>query len=234
VSLTVRITDTANGNPAPLVPVDDAGVHVIAVSKQLDWHEHVHPRDAGDSTFPVTVSFPHDGEYVFFIQFRPAGDEVQTQRLLLSVGRSTTPSTVLSLTPRRRAIGSYRVARATLPNALRANIWSSLTFHVTRNGKAVGNIDARSVSGHLTIVSEGAGELVDSHSTAEEATGGIRAGAHAPLHPPVGDDVHARAPVGPDVTFHARFPRPGHYRVWTDFLAGKDRLRTDFVVRVEQ
>ena len=79
---------------------------------------------------------------------------------------------------------------------------------------------------------ENGSELVLAHSTVEEAQGGVRAGSHAPLHPPMADDVHLRQDVGPDVTFHAQFPRPGRYKMWTVLLAGGDRLQADFVIEV--
>ena len=230
-TLTITIKETSGATPR-LELADDALLHVVAVSRDLNWHEHAHPQEVSDGRFEAPLTFPEDGQYVFFLEFQPAGSNSETSRVEWTLGSRRMARRSLRLTPADRSLGAYTIQLAS-SGALHADSWSALTFHVARSGTPVRNLDARAALGGLLIVDEDANDLVSSHSTIEEVQGGVRAGTHATLHPFVPDDIHLRQPLGPDLTFHAKFPRPGRYKVWTEFVAGKDKLMTDFVVIVK-
>ena len=44
----------------------------------------------------------------------------------------------------------------------------------------------------------------------------------------------AKLKSGPDVTFEALMPRPGNYRIWTQFLRGDSLTTVSFTVRAER
>lgn len=223
----------SDGTTPPLEPTYSASLHAIAVSRDLRWYAHLHSdaQPVGDVSLEMT--FPADGDYVLFVYFRPAGGEIQSDRLPLLVGRSrrSGPISPLRPTPLVRDIRGYRIEMTAAPRPLRANVWEAFTFRMERGGKPVPNLGSEGALGHLAIVGEGAADFVFAHSTVEEA-GGIRSAMHAPIHPPMPNE--AMKPVGPEVTFHARFPRPGRYKLWAEFTPGGDDVMAEFVVEVTE
>ena len=225
----------SNGATPTLDPTYNASLHVILVSRDLRWYRHIHSDMQPASDVPIDVTFSSDGEYVLFAYFRPAGAEVQSDRVPLTVGaaRRSEPLT-LRPTPLGREARGYRIEMTESPTPLRANVWESLTFRMLHGGTTVPNLGPEGSFGHLAIVREGANDFVFAHSTVEEA-GGIRRGMHVPAHPALPDEPeHAVQPVGPEVTFHARFPRPGRYKLWAEFTPGGDDVMADFVVEVKE
>lgn len=226
---------SSNGVTPSLEPTYNASLHVIIVSRDLRWYEHIHSDTLSASDVPLSVTFPADGEYVLFAYFRPAFAEVQSDRVPLTVGRSrTVQQQLLHTTPLVRELHGYRIEMTASPQPLRANVWESFTFRMERGGTPVTNLGSEGALGHLAAVSEDARDFVFAHSTVEEA-GGIRSGMHVPAHPALPDEpLHAMQPVGPEVTFHARFPHPGRYKLWAEFTPGGDTLMADFVVEVKE
>ena len=226
---------SSNGVAPSLESTYNASLHVIIVSRDLRWYEHIHSDTQPASDIPFNVTFPADGEYVLFAYFRPAFAEVQSDRVPLRVGRSrTVQQQPLHTTALVREIRGYRVEMTANPQPLRANVWESFTFRMGRSGTPVANLGSEGALGHLAIVSEDARDFVFAHSTVEEA-GGIRSGMHVPAHPALPDEpLHAMQPVGPEVTFHARFPHPGRYKLWAEFTPGGARVMEDFIVEVKE
>ena len=226
---------SSNGVTPSLEPTYNASLHVIIVSRDLRWFEHIHSDTQSASDVPLSVTFPAAGEYVLFAYFRPAFAEVQSDRVPLTVGRSrTVQQPPLQTTPLVRELHGYRIEMTASPQPLRANVWESFTFRMERGGTPVANLGSEGALGHLAAVSEDARDFVFAHSTVEEA-GGIRSGMHVPAHPALPDEpLHAMQPVGPEVTFHARFPHSGRYKLWAEFTPGGDTLMADFVVEVKE
>lgn len=225
----------SGGDPASLQQTYDSYLHVLAVSRDLHWYSHLHIDEAPIADHKLTLTFPANGEYVLFAYFQPASGPVETQAIPITVGRrpshaATRPLAPTSLT---RDVREYHVEMTMTPQPLRANVWQSFTFHMSHGGEPVPNLGSEGQLGHLAIFSEGANDFVFAHSTVEEA-GGIRSEMHVPAHPTLPDEPqHALQPVGPEVTFHARFPRPGRYKLWAEFRPLGDDVMAQFVVTVQ-
>lgn len=230
-TLTFQVVDQ-NNQPATLRPIGDSLLHVVAVNTSLTWYQHVDPADAGDDTFESSVTFPAAGEYVLYVTYAVAGSEQAIDRYAMNVGARTSSRRPLRLTTLNRSVNGYEVALSTDPKPPHAGSWTTLKFHVSRQGNPVDDIEGASALSHLVIVGEDAREWVLSHSTVEEAAGGVRAGAHTALHPSLANDPHERLPLGPDLTFHVFFPRRGRYKIWTNFRRSQERIAPDFVIDV--
>jgi hypothetical protein len=50
--------------------VHEEPIHLIVVSEDLSWFDHIHPKQQGDA-YNVTLTFPHGGEYIFFADYKP-------------------------------------------------------------------------------------------------------------------------------------------------------------------
>ncbi len=235
VHLALSIVNS-NGTTPTLEETYNASLHVIVVSRDLRWYAHLHSAASSAADVAFDLTFPSDGEYVLFTYFRPQYAEVQTDRRPLVVGnpRRNEPLHPLPPTPLAREIRGYRVEMTETPQPPHANVWETFTLRMQRRGQPVASLGSEGALGHLAIVAEGASDFVFAHSTIEEA-GGIRSGLHVPMHPSLPDEaMHALKPVGPEVTFHARFPRPGRYKLWAELKPDSDDVMADFVVDVKQ
>lgn len=233
--ITVSIV-RSDGAPASLQQTYDSYLHVLAVSRDLRWYSHLHIDEEQISDYKLPLTFPADGDYVLFAYFQPASAQIETRTIPITVGRrrpSHRTARPLEPTPLIRDVRGYRVEMTMTPQPLRVNVWQSFTFHMTHGGEPVPNLGSEGKLGHLGIVREGANDFVFAHSTVEEA-GGIRSEMHVPAHPTLPDEPqHALQPVGPEVTFHARFPHPGRYKLWAEFHPLGDDVVAEFVVTVQ-
>ena len=232
VRITLRIAAPSGSLPQS-EPDGNRAVHVVAVSRDLAWYEHVHPQLDRES-YIARLTFPRAGEYVLYAIVLPEDGPELVRKQDLIVG--TNPGTAkvpLTISPRERRTGRYTVRLRTNPEPPAIGDWSSLIFDVLRDGEPVTNLTPTGTLGHMVILREGGEDFVYAHSTDGEAVKGVRARAHLPALP--GSlDTHRRhtGDTGPEVTFHTQFPRVGKYKVWVEFLAGGDAIKADFVVDV--
>lgn len=94
--LAYRVSDAESGEAISEMPVDhERQMHLIAVSRDLDRFQHVHPEPDGSGRFAVTTEFPAQGTYVLFDEFVRDGRKVLDRREI-EVGKG---GGVASLTP---------------------------------------------------------------------------------------------------------------------------------------
>jgi hypothetical protein len=224
----------AGGGPTILEDAGGEPLHVIAVSRDLSWLRHAHPRPAQPGAYTFDITFPKDGRYEVFAVAAPRGRERQTLRTSVVVGEAVeSPAASLSVSERERRFGSYAVRLTTKPEPLISGQWATLTFRLEREGTPVTNLRSDAGAGHLVILDASATNFVYAHSTDGEAMRGVRARSHQPATPPtIREHEHGGDDRGPDVQFHALFPVPGRYKVWAEFAPGEDHLTVDFVVDV--
>ncbi|HYR28036.1 MAG TPA: hypothetical protein VEU30_06190 [Thermoanaerobaculia bacterium] len=219
-----------------LEPIAHSDVHLIAVSRDLSWYEHLHPRRDG-ATWKATMTFPEPGEYVLHTIFRPTyGSQIVEKQVVRVNGAATRTVRQSQVSPREQRKGNYTVRLTANPEPPAAGVWNALTFSIAREGKAVTNLVPTGTLGHIVILREGGEDFVYAHSTDGEALGGIRGRAHVRATPTELAADHRRhvGDTGPAVTFHTRFPKIGRYRMWVEFRAGDDTIDSDFVVDVTQ
>lgn len=56
-------------------------VHVIAVTRDLSWYEHLHASERERSAFELDITFPREDEYILYTYFKPH-DELQRRHAL--------------------------------------------------------------------------------------------------------------------------------------------------------
>ena len=204
-----------------LVVVHEHLLHLIVVSDDLVFFDHVHPMIQKDGSFLLDYEFPHDGRYLLFADVTPRGERSQVFRLPLAIGSAETrrrdgPAD-LSISPTlAREIGRYRVEMVLQPRSLVAEREANLAFRLEKDGKPVTDLwPYIGAMGHCVIISEDTQRYLHSHP--EQL-----ASAPAP---------DARG--GPVISFHTNFPQPGRYKVWGQFKRGDEIIVADFVVDVE-
>lgn len=223
------------GDPPPLELIAGHPVHLVAVSSDLRWYEHLHPQGEG-STWTSGITVPVAGRYILYAIIRPPnGPERIEKRIVIAAGETQSLyAQPLSASPREKVSGSYTVRLRTKPEPPEATIWNSLIFEISRDGAPVTDLTPTGRLGHMVIIGEGGEDFVYAHSTDGEALSGIRARAHQPATPNRTADDHRRhvGDTGPEVMFHAAFKSIGTYKVWVEFMASGDPIRADFVLDV--
>ncbi len=66
-------------------------LHLIIVSDDLSFFDHVHPVRQEDGTFTLDYKFPHAGNFLLFADIMPNGERAQVFRLPLSIDENTPP-----------------------------------------------------------------------------------------------------------------------------------------------
>ncbi|HUI07039.1 MAG TPA: DUF2231 domain-containing protein [Verrucomicrobiae bacterium] len=229
---TLRLTPefTATGETVrDLLVMHEHLLHLIVVSEDLSFFDHVHPVRQDDGSFTIDYKFPHDGRFLLFADIMPCGERNQVFRLPVeveaNVGGASAPRSNGVAAPRplplspaaAREIGQYHVEMIVQPRTLVAQREAQLAFRLERDGRPVTDLSPYiGAMGHCVIISEDTQSYLHSHPEQFSA---------AP--PP-----NARG--GPEVSFHTMFPRPGRYKVWGQFKRGNKIIVADFVVNVEK
>lgn len=204
----------ADGKPvSSLDVVHTKKLHLIIASRDLSFFDHVHPkaRQDGDPLILENYIFPHGGEYVLYADCTPTGDRNQVFRIpVMVVGNVPTPQSLLVTPAQARIFGPYRVALTMTPNPPQVNDETTLTFTLSKDGLPLTDVEPfLGAGGHCVILSEDTQNYLHSHPT---EMGGER--------------------FGPNIVFHAKFPRPGVYKIWGQFKHKGKPLTADFIVQV--
>lgn len=212
--------------------VHEKPFHLFVVSEDLAHYDHVHPVLQEDGSLLVETVFPAAGKYHVYCDFFPIGGMPQVVRKSLTTAgyrrtRRSSPKRLVPDTILRKSVDGIRFELSVVPSPLAAGLPAVLMYHLVdeTTGKPVMDLEPYlGAWGHTLILSEDAGEFLHSHPTAMIPDTAVR---KALTH-------------DADVSFNARFRRPGHYRIWSQFQRrGKvttvtftlDVAGVDFIVR---
>jgi uncharacterized membrane protein len=208
-----------------LVRVHEHLMHLIVVSPDLSYFDHVHPEPQPDGSFAIDYTYPADGAYLLFADITPRGARSQVFRVpvtTMSPSSSSTPSnTTMHLVPSpalARPLAADPTITAELypsPRTPIAGVHCQLLFRLSKGGQPLTDLEPYiGAMGHCVILSEDTQTYLHSHP---EQLFAPKPGARG----------------GPEVAFHTRFPRPGRYKVWGQFKRGEQVLVADFVLDVK-
>lgn len=227
-----RLAVAITGSDATaLEPIAGQLVHVFAVTRDLSWHEHIHPKLEGDS-YVGSISFPAGGEYVVYAIYKPRSSAEVVTKWAVAVNGSPTAPKPLQPTASVTTSGAYTVRLRPTPDPPSTTGWNALRFTIEREGEPVTDLTPTGSLGHIVILREGAEEFSYAHSTDGEALAGVRARLHVPATPIGNTHERHQEDTGPDVTFHTRFSTPGRHKIWAGFTVGADEIDVEFVVDV--
>lgn len=188
VTLTLRAIDPATGATANHFDiVHEKLIHLFVVSQNLEFFAHIHPTPQKDGSFVQEVKLPFGGSYRLLADFYPSGSVPQLALSTIFVSGAAPP---LNLSP---SVAPMHAENLTAdlkmePEAPLAGLETRLTY---RLDPADGLEPYLGAWGHMLVASS---DLIDL--------------LH--LHPFLGD---SRTPL----QFNVIFPRPGLYRIWTQF-----------------
>jgi uncharacterized membrane protein len=199
-----------------LLVVHEHLLHLIIVSDDLSFFDHVHPVRQTDGTFTIDYKFPHGSSFLLFADITPPGERAQVFRLPVTVAGEASPTATVSLSPTlAREVGPYHVEIIVQPRTLVAERETQLAFRLELDGKPVTDLSPYiGAMGHCVIISEDTKWYLHSHPQMFVAS------------------LPADARGGPEVAFHTMFPKPGRYKVWGQFKRNDKIIVADFVVNV--
>lgn len=195
--------------------VHDKFYHLFVLSRDMEFFQHLHPEPEKDGSFSLEVTLPKPGHYVLFSDFFPrgGGPQVITTPIVTAGFDGDIASSIPTLKPESvwdKTLDGSRVQLKVEPSQLLAAEDLDLPIHFTdaATGAAVNDLQRYlGAFAHALILSEDMVDFIHTHPEEQLEGTTITGGG------------------GPDVTFHAVFPRPGRYRMWLQFQR-HDRLST--------
>ena len=187
-------------------------VHLVIVREDLGSFAHLHPEmDAGGS-FRISYQFPAGGEYRLFADVAPqgAGSQVLSARIKVS-GKPGDRFSLEQAGPKALPApdGDLTVILQS-PTTVAAGKTLPLTFTLknTGDGGLPGGMEPYlGARGHLLMVGQDASTFVHAHPNEDPSAG--------------------------QVTFLARFPKPGLYRAWAQFQRNGTVRTVSFVFKAQ-
>ncbi|MBI4887115.1 MAG: hypothetical protein HY824_08480 [Acidobacteria bacterium] len=216
-------------NPSSGAPVRDFAVvhdkryHLFVVSHDMQVFQHVHPDQQPDGSWTIEATVPKPGAYRLVSDFLPAGGAPQLLARTLVTADFTgdlasqdahlQPDTVLS-----RTVGPLTAAVKFEPPQLVAGEYGHLEFTLTdaKTKEPVTDLQPYlGAFGHAFVLSEDLRDSVHSHPPEWRDGKEISSGFG-----------------GPTVLFEGYMPRPGRYRIWTQFLRRGELTTIPFTFEV--
>jgi hypothetical protein len=246
---TLQINDAKTGAPVKdFSVVHDKLMHLIVVSRDLKWFNHIHPEYKGNGTFKVTTTLPRAGSYKLYADYTPKGKTQEVAPHEFATVGTAVSSTNASLTPDKmngawmtkkvmahpegepeaKGGAMYEVALMPMPFPAKAGAETMLHFQV-RDAKGVPVKDLQpylGAMGHAVILSNDTKQYLHSHPM----EGGVKHDMSK-----MGDMSqmkHSAPPKsgGPDVMFHTNMPAAGNYKAWGQFMHKGKIITAAFVV----
>ena len=189
--------------------VHDMPFHLFVVSQDLESFAHIHPIGQPDGTFTIETSVPRAGAYLIYCDIFPVGGLPQVLRgNLLTAGFSgdlfSSRASLTTDTSLSRTVSGILFELTLTPQIPVAGKKVTLSYKLVdeKTGEAIRDLEPYlGAFGHTLILSEDTKDYVHSHPTSLIVDGA--------------DRTQLRG--GPEVSFDAFVPRPGRYRIWSQF-----------------
>jgi hypothetical protein len=202
--------------------VHDKLFHLFVVSRDMSQWAHVHPVLEKDGSFTIEHTIPSAGHWALFSDFMPVGGGPQMiVSPFTTVGfEGDLTSSIPALTPDTsftKSADGVTVELGLTPAKLISTEETDIPIHIKdeKTGEPIKDLQRYlGAFGHAMMLSEDMMEHVHAHpETMLEGTNVTEGG-------------------GPDLVFHALFPKPGVYRIWLQFQRAGKLSTIPFTVRV--
>lgn len=222
----LSFTPKEEGNDKAIVPLDvvhDKKMHLIIVSKDLSYFEHIHPEYHSDGSYKIAAlpmdkeyskgmgnsetRFPFGGEYILYQDYSPSGAGHQLARTPITVKGKERPVVKYSAENRTWTADKYK-ADLSFDKELKTGNQLVMKVNITKDGKPVTDLDHYlGALGHMVVISEDTQEYLHVH--------------------PMDSDKK-----GPEIMFHTAFEKPGIYRAFLQFQHEGKIHTADYVIKV--
>lgn len=205
--------------------------HLIIVSKNLAYFNHIHPEKNSDGSLYVKTKFNKGGDYILFADLKPKGEK-ESQVFDIPIKVSGEPVENIPITPRSTfETEGYTATMITEPSELVEGKSTEIMVNLKKDGKDVTDLkNYLGALGHMVVISKDASMYLHVHpmeaddkskNNKDDEMKGMKM------------DSDKVTTSGPDVVFHTNFPKAGLYKVFAQFNPGGKLLTTNFVVNVK-
>ncbi|MFC0211815.1 hypothetical protein ACFFK0_04985 [Paenibacillus chartarius] len=200
-----------DGNPIESFDIThEKLLHLIIVSKDLSYFQHIHPEYKGQGVFEIENEFPSGGEYRLIADFKPTGGDAVTRMEWTRVGgpAAAAPADIVPDQKLERTEQGKRVQLSIDQLAVGAD--TKLSFRVTdeSTGQPVTDLEPYlGAIGHVVVLSEDGETYLHVHAEPDQGS-------------------------GPDAVFETSFPKPGVYKIWGQFQHAGQVFTVPYVVNV--
>ena len=215
------------GAPVPLDLVHEKKMHLILVSDDLSWFDHIHPEFSASGSYDIKVlargenfangrghnetRFEAGGKYWAFTDYKPTGGLNQVNKTELNVAGAPAKAVAYPQAKMTTTVDGYTLTMEAGHGGAGFTTGSQQHIPVTikQGGKAVDPATFENYLGekaHLVLVEVTSKEFVHTHPSAE----------------------------GGKLDIHTTFAKPGTYRGWLQFQTGGKVHTADFVVQVTE
>ena len=182
-------------------------MHLIVVRSDLSGYQHVHPELAADGTWSVEADLTSPGRWHLIADVTPIAGAATPARVALgldlAVPGTSAADTPLPAVAKAASADGYDVV---LDGGLATASEQTLTFTISKGGSlATGITEYLGTGGHLVALQQGT--LGYTH-------------------------LHSGTAPGPELTFTARAPKAGRYRLFLQFATGATVHTAEFTVDV--
>jgi hypothetical protein len=225
---TFSFTPSIVGKDGEAVALDvqhEKKIHLIVVSKDLSYFEHIHPEYQADGSYKINViakdqkykigvghdevKFTNGGEYTLFADYLPSGGTHQVEKINVNVTGNPAKEVSMTSTRLQGASGEYKVTLVPDSNIMKAGAPIHLSGIVTdKSGKEVDPASIENYLGakaHMVVVSLNDKEYLH-------------------VHPEV---------VGGKFDLNTTFAKSGMYKGWIQFQIKGIVHTVDFTFKVD-
>lgn len=223
----LSFTPGVKGAEGELVPLDlhhERKIHLIVVSKDLSYFEHIHPDYQPSGTYDITVlpsskaysaganknetHFAKGGEYLLFADYAPTGGSPQLEKINLTVGGTPYTPVTYSAPKLSATVDEYTLDLVPEGGKFEVGKLAHIQGVLKKNGKEMDAATLENYLGakaHMVVIG-----LADKNY----------------LH------VHPEVEAG-KFDLHTTFEKAGIYRGWVQFQADGKVRTTDYVITVK-
>lgn len=196
-------------NATALVPLDvvhEKKIHLIVVSNDLSFFDHIHPEYNADGSYSVNEKFPSGGTYYAFADFQPSGGKHTVSKIPLTVGG----------TAKQAITFEKENTKYVAPDGIAAELKAD-------HGKFESGVPI-----HFDVEITNKGKVIDAH-TLDNYMG---AKGHMVAIDVVNKNyMHVHPEVENTILHnHATLPSAGTYRMWLQFQYKGKLYTADFVI----
>lgn len=185
-------------------------LHLIIVSKDLSYFNHVHPEYKGEGVFEIKNEFPAGGEYRMVADFKPTNESSMSKMEWVKVeGEAVQPEAITVDVNLEKMIDGKKIILEFDPQ-LEAGVESTLKFTLTdeSTGQPISDLEPYLGSiGHVVVFSEDGERYLHVHALDNQGS-------------------------GPEALFETNFSESGIYKIWGQFQKDGEVFTVPFVVNV--
>jgi hypothetical protein len=184
-------------------------LHLIIVSKDLSYFNHIHPEYEGEGLFEINNDFPSGGEYKLIADFKPADGGAMTKMEWVEVEGKQRDSVPLGIDENLEKTVDGKKVTLTMDSlqadkelTLKFTLWDDVTGQpITDLEPYLGSI------GHVVVMSEDGERYLHVHAVDGQGS-------------------------GPEAFFETEFPESGIYKIWGQFQKDGEVFTVSYVVMV--